>query len=62
MIKFAAMLAVIGAGLFLGVHESPNNGIQFINSADAALIPLPGVFALLGIGGLAMAAAWKHKK
>ena len=61
MIKYALMLAVVGAGFMLGVHESPNSSVAFMNSAQAA-VPVPGVFALLGIGGLAMAFGLNRKK
>ena len=61
MFKFALMAAIVGAGLFLGLHETPNGSLELINSAQAQLAPLPGVFALLGIGGLAMVFGLKRK-
>ena len=61
MLKFALMAAVVGAGMFLGLHETPNGSVELVNSAHAVAVPAPGVFALLGIGGLAMAVGLKRK-
>lgn len=59
MIKLLLMGVVVAGGLFLGIHETPNDGIAFVNNAEAA-VPAPGVLALLGAGGLAM--AFRHKR
>lgn len=61
MLKIILVGLVIAGGLFLGLHESPNGGVAFVNSAEAA-VPAPGVLALLGIGGLAIAFRLKRGK
>ena len=61
MLKVILVGLVIAGGLFLGLHESPNGGVAFVNSAEAA-VPAPGVLALLGIGGLAIAFRLKRGK
>jgi hypothetical protein len=61
MIKLVLMGVIVAGGLFLGIYETPNNGIAFVNSAQAQ-VPVPGVLALLGIGGLAMAMRKRLRK
>lgn len=61
MFKVLLIGLIIAGGLFIGFHESPNGGVAFVNSAEAT-VPAPGVLALLGIGGLAIAFRVKRGK
>ena len=61
MFKKALVFVVLIGGLMIGTQETPNDSFELVNSAAAA-VPVPGVFALLGIGGLAMFFGLKRKK
>jgi hypothetical protein len=66
VIKKLLVFAVLGFGLALGMGDITGNSVELIASAQAqeeppGQVPAPGILALFGIGGLALAYRLKRR-